>query len=72
MTVEIKAKDAGPLLIIGPVKLIDGEGNEYQLDREQISLCRCGQSNRKPFCDGTHRIINFDACERAVAVESSS
>lgn len=40
------------------------QGNTYQT-REQCTLCRCGQSKNKPFCDGTHVKINFDGTENA-------
>jgi CDGSH-type Zn-finger protein len=47
---------------------VDADGNEYDLSeiRRPIALCRCGGSTTKPFCDGTHSKIGFDAAERAV------
>jgi len=67
--VEIKARENGPYRVAGPVRVIDSEGNEYDLGGrgEVIALCRCGASTTKPFCDGTHSKIGFDAAERAVA-----
>jgi CDGSH-type Zn-finger protein len=72
MTVEIKARHNGPYKITGPVRLIDADGNEYELPDEgtPIALCRCGGSTTKPFCDGTHSRKGFEAAERAVAAES--
>ncbi len=66
--VEITTRRNGPYKITGPVKIIDAEGNEYDLSEQgaTIALCRCGDSTTKPFCDGTHRKIGFDAAERAV------
>ena len=66
--VEITTRRNGPYKITGPVKIIDAEGNEYDLSEqgETIALCRCGGSTTKPFCDGTHSKIGFDAAERAV------
>ena len=66
--VEIKARHNGPYKITGPVRIIDSEGNEYDLSQrgETIALCRCGGSTTKPFCDGTHSQIGFEAAERAV------
>ena len=65
--VEIKARENGPYKVTGPVRLIDADGNEYDLGErgEAIALCRCGQSQTKPFCDGAHKTSGFDACERA-------
>ncbi len=67
--VEIKARHNGPYKVTGPVRLIDAEGNEYDLAEqgEAVALCRCGGSTTKPFCDGTHSRIGFEAAERAVA-----
>ena len=66
--VVIKASHNGPYKITGPVRLIDADGSEYDLSevREPIALCRCGGSTTKPFCDGTHSKIGFEAAERAV------
>ena len=64
--VEIKARHCGPYKVTGPIRLIDADGNEYELpdDGTPIALCRCGGSQTKPFCDGTHKEIGFDAPER--------
>ena len=51
----------GPLLVRGPVRLADQDGNEIELDRETIALCRCGKSRMRPFCDGTHKLVRFRA-----------
>jgi CDGSH-type Zn-finger protein len=51
----------GPLLVRGPVRLTDQEGNEIALDRETVALCRCGKSRLRPFCDGSHKIVQFQA-----------
>jgi len=50
------------------VRLIDVDGNEYNVGDpgEAIVLCRCGGSTTKPFCDGTHSKVGFQAAERAV------
>ena len=51
----------GPYHITGGVELI-GDGIEFGegASREHYTLCRCGASENKPFCDGTHRNINFN------------
>ena len=69
--VEIKVRENGPYRVTGPVRLIDADGNEYDLGEqgEVIALCRCGGSKTKPFCDKTHSKIGFEAAERAVREE---
>ena len=67
--VEIKVRENGPYKVTGPVRLIDVDGNEYDVgeEGEPIVLCRCGASSTKPFCDKTHSRISFEASERAIA-----
>lgn len=62
--VTIKINDNGSIRVSGPVELIDANGDAFEV-RESFSLCRCGQSLRKPFCDGTHKKINFESAPRA-------
>ena len=71
--VEIKVRENGPYRVKGPITLIDADGNEYDLGEkgETIALCRCGGSTTKPFCDGTHSKVGFDAAERAVEASDS-
>jgi CDGSH-type Zn-finger protein len=72
--VEIKARENGPYRVQGRIRLVDADGNEYDLAErgEMIALCRCGGSTTKPFCDGTHSRKGFEAAERAVAAEVES
>jgi CDGSH-type Zn-finger protein len=51
----------GPLRLEGEnLQILDPEGRAYGLDgRRAVSLCRCGQSNNKPFCDGSHNHHGF-------------
>jgi CDGSH-type Zn-finger protein len=51
----------GPYLIRGAFYLVDQEGEEIPTHRKTIALCRCGRSRTKPFCDGTHKVIRFQA-----------
>jgi CDGSH-type Zn-finger protein len=64
--VEIKAQKNGPYVVRGTVDLVDAEGNAYALDKAVFALCRCGASTTKPFCDGTHSKVGFQAAEEAV------
>ena len=61
MEAKITPYRDGPLLVRGPFKLLDQDGNEVELHRRTIALCRCGRSRIKPFCDGTHKAIRFKA-----------
>ena len=72
MPITITVSKDGPYRIIGDdmsqVRLVDHEGNEIDLTgRKAISLCRCGASTKKPFCDGTHSRIGFRGAEQARA-----
>jgi CDGSH-type Zn-finger protein len=58
--VVVKIRLDGPILITGPVTLIDHEGNSYETSgMKNIALCRCGHSRQKPFCDGRHKAVGF-------------
>lgn len=65
--VTIKVRDNGPLLVQGPVTIVDAAGNQFRIPegKPAIALCRCGESHTKPFCDGTHKTCSFVAEERA-------
>ncbi len=53
---EITVFDNGPLKVSGPFTLKDGQGRPFDLaGRESVALCRCGRSQNKPFCDGSHK-----------------
>jgi CDGSH-type Zn-finger protein len=59
---RILVRNNGPLRVYGACKLVDAEGNEYTVpEGEWFTLCRCGESSRKPFCDSTHKTSGFDA-----------
>lgn len=62
---SIQPSDNGPLLVRGPVTLIDADGNEIEVKGKNIALCRCGASDNKPFCDGSHKRIGFQSVVRA-------
>ena len=54
----------------GSVEIVDADGNAYDLTgKVSFSLCRCGGSATKPFCDGTHKLIAFQAAEAALKIE---
>lgn len=69
-SVTITVRPNGPLRVEGPIRLIDTDGKDIDLTgKPAVSLCRCGASTKKPFCDGTHSKIGFQAAEAAVASE---
>lgn len=53
---KIIVNNNGSLKIEGDFEILDAQGNAYGLQgRTTLSLCRCGQSKNKPFCDGSHK-----------------
>src|SRR5204862_5599822 len=60
MVVADPAQDClGPLWVRGGVQLIGADGFEYEV-RNRMTLCRCGASKNKPFCDGSHASLGFN------------
>jgi len=68
--VKITVRKNGPYRVEDPeglIELVDADGNKYDLTgKPAFSLCRCGASVNKPFCDGTHSKLGFQAAESAV------
>ena len=78
--VKITIRPNGPYRVEAPegaIELLDPNGNPHDLSsklkegRLAFSLCRCGASTTKPFCDGTHSKIGFQAAEAAVQADKS-
>jgi CDGSH-type Zn-finger protein len=64
---KITVRRNASLLVEGDdVRVVDWNGNEYAVPKRPFSLCRCGASTRKPFCDGSHTRVGFAAAEEAV------
>lgn len=62
--VKITVNNNGSLKVEGNFVIVDSTGKEYNLQgRERVSLCRCGLSSNKPFCDGRHKEGFDSACE---------
>lgn len=56
----IKVNNNGSLRIEGEFRIIDAEGNEFNLHgRTSVALCRCNLSKNRPFCDGSHKSGDF-------------
>ena len=65
-TTDITVFPNGPLRISGSFVIKDGQGKEFDLSgRTQIALCRCGFSENKPFCDGSHGRKDFQSVVEA-------
>ena len=65
--VKIQASKNGPLIVSGPVDILDSQG-ELMRTANEVALCRCGQSANKPFCDGAHSKCAFSSTVTAVAL----
>ena len=79
--VKITVRNNGPFRVEaepGSIELVDANGNAFDLSakvkegKTAFSLCRCGGSVSKPFCDGTHSKIGFQAAEAAVRAEGGA
>jgi CDGSH-type Zn-finger protein len=57
---SITPRENGPYLVEGSVRLVGPDGHELE-HKAVFALCRCGGSSNKPFCDGTHARIGFQA-----------
>jgi len=77
--VEIHVRPDGSYKVYGPVRLVDVDGNPYDLaphtkldaHGERIKLCRCGASKTMPFCDSSHTQAGFRSQPR-VADDTAS
>jgi CDGSH-type Zn-finger protein len=63
--VTIETRPNGPYIINGSIEMHDTNGNILPTQARTV-LCRCGASTKKPFCDGTHSKIGFQAAAQAV------
>jgi CDGSH iron-sulfur domain-containing protein 3 len=69
-TPEVKLLKNGPIQIKATVEVVDHDGTKIVPEKFPIYLCRCGQSAKKPFCDGAHNKAGFDGtCARQAAAE---
>lgn len=63
---NVTVRNNGPLVVEGDFQICDQDGAAYGLaGRTKISLCRCGHSANKPFCDGTHNRQGFQDMQKA-------
>lgn len=65
---KITVFNNGSLRVEGDFEIVDQDGKSFGLaGRERVGLCRCGQSAKKPFCDGSHKACGFQS--NVVAIE---
>ncbi len=62
---KITLQKDGPYLVEKGIDVVDWNGRPYPIQQWPAALCRCGASKSKPFCDGTHVKIHFQASEAA-------
>jgi CDGSH-type Zn-finger protein len=57
---KITIRDNGSVRVEGDFEIVDSQGKPFGLaGRTSLGLCRCGHSAQKPFCDGSHKKVNF-------------
>jgi CDGSH-type Zn-finger protein len=67
--VKITVRKNGSLRVEGEFTICDAEGNAFDLGgRNAVGLCRCGRSQDKPFCDGSHKQVDFQSEVKARAL----
>lgn len=59
----IRVRENGPYVIELPIQIVDHLGNVIPIPagKPVVALCRCGCSGNKPFCDGSHKRVGFQA-----------
>lgn len=57
----IKALENGPFVVPGTATYVNTDGQEKKTPGSAVALCRCGGSQNKPFCDGSHTKGSFEA-----------
>lgn len=63
---KITVTNNGPLVVEGDFEILDQESKPFGLaGRTRLSLCRCGHSENKPFCDGSHKKVSFQSVVQA-------
>jgi CDGSH-type Zn-finger protein len=58
--IKMRIKENGSIRVTGTVDFVDADGNVVET-KTDFSLCRCGHSKEKPYCDGSHKATGFEA-----------
>lgn len=67
---RITVNNDGSLRVEGDFEVVDSQGRSFGLaGRTRVSLCRCGQSAKKPFCDSAHKTCGFQSSVVAFDLE---
>jgi CDGSH-type Zn-finger protein len=70
---KITVRDNGNLRISGSFEIVDAAGNAFPVEPGRpVFLCRCGHSETKPFCDGSHSRVGFGSVVRAPAADAEA
>ena len=68
----VKAVRNGPLQLKGTFRLLNPDGEEYDLQGQRIVLlCRCGRSANQPFCDSSHTRTGWDSQDQPTECQNS-
>jgi CDGSH-type Zn-finger protein len=59
VTQDPAADVSGPLWVKGGIPIISADGSQYET-RNRVTLCRCGASKNKPYCDGSHILVKYN------------
>ncbi|HKV04460.1 MAG TPA: CDGSH iron-sulfur domain-containing protein [Candidatus Acidoferrales bacterium] len=63
---RITVRNDGSIRVEGDFEIVDQDGKAYGLaGRTKVGLCRCGHSETKPFCDGSHKKVSFQSVVQA-------
>jgi CDGSH-type Zn-finger protein len=62
--------ESGPLHLVGDFEIVDALGNRFP-HQGIFSLCRCGHSQSKPYCDGNHRAQRWTGCQATTIAEAT-
>jgi CDGSH-type Zn-finger protein len=65
VTEEPEKGVSGPLWVRGGIKIVSSDGDIYEV-RNRVTLCRCGKSTNKPYCDGTHIMTSFNDGDESI------
>ena len=70
-SVKITVRPNGPYLIEGTASYLDADGNRQSAPGKSLALCRCGNTQNSPFCDGSHKSCDYQAPGLDLDVETS-